>query len=302
MANKWSNKARGIGLPANVTVSKSDVEGYDFVVVDLGSPDWINEQLKPQTELARACGVPVVGVYGLDPKLYVERGSAPWETWDMNVDPNIAKMHFQYYVDRMMTDGIGPRYIHAVMMDGRNIEEGKNVDGSKKYVSAYWWLSVAKYFANVISKRYKLPWYCFMTRAKMELMTGWNDIQNWFISSAGSNSAANVNFPLLADGTPADQPIPQESYIANVVDFWMYDFTGVYSKWIYNGTPAQLYNDLNFKATIVVPPPPPDDDDPVTPPTGADMTAVLAQLKIVNDKLDALKVQLSNGTVSFGGK
>jgi len=289
MANRWANKPQGIDIPAEKSITADELKGYDFVVITLGSPDGINTMLAPQSEAARAAGIPVIGVYKLDPKLYVERGSDPWETWDMNIDPNIAQMHFRYYLDRMIKSGDSLRYIHAVMLDGRNVLEGKNVDGSTKYVLGDWWVKVASYYANVCAKRYKLPWFIFMDRASMVKMNAFEKVEQW-IYNAGSNSAVAV---VPAEGNiPSDVPIPQHAFIANAIDLWMWKG----ARWLYNGTKASLYDLLGFKPAVVAPPTD-DPDEPGEPPvvTG-DLAAVMALLATIEAKLD----RLANVTVTFG--
>jgi lysozyme len=297
MANHWSSNPIGVGLSQGNAVDRG-LLAADFVTVDLGSVDGINESAGGQLDAAQALGIPALGVYRVTPKWYVERGSAPWQTWNVDADPYVAHLsNSRYSLDRMVR-GIGAtknKYMQGIILDLRDISEGNGV------ISPYWWLSVAEYFAKVVSTRYKLPWFAFCTKAVADALAakaGNTSISDFFYR-AGTNASLKIS--------ALDGPYPVESakpeFLAPGVDFWLYavgnvtGVSGTASRWLYNGTLAGMNGLLNFTGAVTPPVVEPPVDPPVDPPDeepvpSGDYSALLAEARKQTAVLESIAAHL----------
>ncbi len=259
----WNDKPHGLGLDArHARVDVNQFRGKaDFIIGYMGTGSQMEARFTDHIQQAYDAGIPMLGLYRLDPELYYDMG-INLARWPQGIDDPQMKI-----IERQLVSGTVRRVVHGLILD---CTKYMNVDG-RTQATDNWVKAVARHMLAQVWDRYKLPVWLYVTMRLVNAYEGSDILPVYLYGQGEICSWKNAYTPAAGDPQPANWsnfPVPADNYLpefvyAERVAFFQYSQTkwrlpGIADSanqgiavplWMYNGSRKQLHEALNFTAT-----------------------------------------------------
>lgn len=230
----WKKCARGVFLDGDQAGSVEKLKPYGVLIAKLGSAFNANVQT------AYECGRPVV--------VFAEHQILKWHV-ECGLDkakwPLPAQEPLIQAIDHAILSGGAKIAVHGIMLD---CSSTKNELGET--LTSTWYTERTDWMLNMVYKRYGLPIYLYMNKNPINTYKGQAGEQG-VIQLMAKHGVCTVSLVSnLDDGYPFPLVYPSLPYNDTSLvrwNFWLYDLTEDW-RFLYNGSLAELYKELNYVA------------------------------------------------------